>query len=451
MRDHLMDKDSIILKYEQEEVKSVQNAIRELNKQNSKQTEQLDNVQERINKLYALAGKQPLESKSTTVALPEDEPSKEILNPICSYDDLYIKARASLIGRGLDVDNLDYHDLVSKNELSEIEKELNRPLSQREKWKKADFVAVFIAASVGSLADIALGNRNSSITGANTDFSKWLNEFHKHDGGGPIDYQGKGFGGGYHRGLSRGHDILRFVEAIMMFKNGEFIGVRHEYGKAIKVVSKVNQYGTPYEQLSVIEAIVKYARHMFADLFSTCSLPFPGSSFLAECDDRQLRKFAADMYQNGFNCKNIILQSLSTVIIEVIIRIYYSIQSVKRYKCEVELAEDYSNFEAFKRFFKPANKEKLREMLLVAHAIVTAVNIGKVIIKKSPWEINITEIFSVVKYGVMVLKSTMSRNSEYAKLIRNSNEIHERWELLEREICYSLEDAARGTTEILII
>ena len=451
MRDHLMDKDSIILKYEQEEVKSVQNAIRELNKQNGKQTEQLDNMQERMNKLYALAGKEPLESKSTTVALPEDEPSKEILNPICSYDDLYIKARASLIGRGLDVDNLDYHDLVSKNELSEIEKELNRPLSQREKWKKADFVAVFIAASVGSLADIALGNRNSSITGANTDFSKWLNEFHKHDGGGPIDYQGKGFGGGYHRGLSRGHDILRFVEAIMMFKNGEFIGVRHEYGKAIKVVSKVNQYGTPYEQLSVIEAIVKYARHMFADLFSTCSLPFPGSSFLAECDDRQLRKFAADMYQNGFNCKNIILQSLSTVIIEVIIRIYYSIQSVKRYKCEVELAEDYSNFEAFKRFFKPANKEKLREMLLVAHAIVTAVNIGKVIIKKSPWEINITEIFSVVKYGVMVLKSTMSRNSEYAKLIRNSNEIHERWELLEREICYSLEDAARGTTEILII
>ena len=446
-----MDKDSIILKYEQEEVKSVQNAIRELNKQNGKQTEQLDNMQERMNKLYALAGKEPLESKSTTVALPEDEPSKEILNPICSYDDLYIKARASLIGRGLDVDNLDYHDLVSKNELSEIEKELNRPLSQREKWKKADFVAVFIAASVGSLADIALGNRNSSITGANTDFSKWLNEFHKHDGGGPIDYQGKGFGGGYHRGLSRGHDILRFVEAIMMFKNGEFIGVRHEYGKAIKVVSKVNQYGTPYEQLSVIEAIVKYARHMFADLFSTCSLPFPGSSFLAECDDRQLRKFAADMYQNGFNCKNIILQSLSTVIIEVIIRIYYSIQSVKRYKCEVELAEDYSNFEAFKRFFKPANKEKLREMLLVAHAIVTAVNIGKVIIKKSPWEINITEIFSVVKYGVMVLKSTMSRNSEYAKLIRNSNEIHERWELLEREICYSLEDAARGTTEILII
>lgn len=446
-----MDKDSIILKYEQEEVKSVQNAIRELNKQNSKQTEQLDNMQERINKLYALAGKEPLESKSTTVALPEDEPSKEILNPICSYDELYIKARASLIGRGLDVDNLDYHDLVSKNELSEIEKELNRPLSQREKWKKADFVAVFIAASVGSLADIALGNRNSSITGANTDFSKWLNEFHKHDGGGPIDYQGKGFGGGYHRGLSRGHDILRFVEAIMMFKNGEFIGVRHEYGKAIKVVSKVNQYGTHYEQLSVIEAIVKYARHMFADLFSTCSLPFPGSSFLAECDDRQLRKFAADMYQNGFNCKNIILQSLSTVIIEVIIRIYYSIQSVKRYKCEVELAEDYSNFEAFKRFFKPSNKEKLREMLLVAHAIVTAVNIGKVIIKKSPWEINITEIFSVVKYGVMVLKSTMSRNSEYAKLIRNSNEIHERWELLEREICYSLEEATKGTTEILII
>ncbi len=63
---------------------------------------------------------------------------------------------------------------------------------------------------------------------------------------------------------------------------------------------------------------------MFADLFSTCSLPFPGYSFLVESDNRQIRKFAADMYQNGFNCKNILIQGVSTAIIEIVLRIYFS-------------------------------------------------------------------------------------------------------------------------------
>lgn len=451
MEDLCMDKDSVILRYEQEELKDVKNQVDELSKSNDDQAKQLDDIQAKIKQAYAMFGKKPLEPKINNISVVDKNVVEQINLPEMSYDDLYEKARVSLLDRGLDVDNIDYHDLVFKSELKEIEETLNRPLSRKEKWTKGDFVAVFIAASIGSLADIALGNRNNKFTGQDSDFSKWLNQFHKHDGGGPIDYQGEGFGGGYHRGLSRGHDILRFIEAIMMFKNGEFVGIRHEYGKAIKVVSKVNQYGNPYEQLSTIEAIVKYAQHMFADLFSTCSLPFPGSSFLAECDNRQIRKFAADMYKNGFNCKNIIIQSLSTIIIETIIRIYFSIQSVKLYKTEMELSDDYSNLEAFSKFIKPVSKEKLNEMLLVAHAITTAVNVGKVVIKKAPWEINVTEIISVVKYGVKVLRSAMNRNSEYAKLIRNSEEIHEKWKQLEGETCYIDEELVSEMNEVLII
>lgn len=446
-----MDKDSIILKYEQEELKDIEGDLAELRDNNDIQSAEIDEMQEKLNKVYVMLGKKAPESKVGTLRVVTDAPSYSSVVSVNDYEDLYQKARVSLIERGLDVDSLDFHDLVSENELQEIEKELNRPLSRREKWTKGDFIVVFIAASIGSLADIILGNHDNKFAGQNSNFSKWLNQFHKHDRGAPIDYQGKGFGGGYHRGLSRGHDILRFIEAIMMFKNGEFIGVRHENGKAIEVVSKVNQYGTPYEQLSTIEAIVKYAQHMFADLCSTCSLPFPGSSFLVECDNRQLRKFAADMYQNGFNCKNIIVQSLSTIVIETIIRIYYSIQSVKQYKAEFELSEDYSNLEAFKRFFKPVSKEKLNEMLLVTHAITTAVNVGKIVIKKAPWEINVTEIFSVVKYGVKALKSTMARYSEYAKLIRNSDEIHQKWIALEGKICYDDDEMVDEMTEILVI
>ena len=424
-----MDKESVILKYIKKETDSIDDGISEIKSRNSSREQSLDEVDSRLDEIYAMLNMKkrnilPIEKPEIST-----EPSKSEFSAI-SYDELYNKAALELVKRGLDIDSLDYHSLVTESELIEIEKELNRPLLRREKWEKADFVAVFIAASIGSLVDLILSDRNNKFTGKGSDFSKWLDQFHQHDGGGPIDYQGKGFGGGFHRGLSKGHDVLRFIEAIIMFKNGQFEGVRYIDGVAHKVVSSVNQYGTPYEQLGWIEAMLKYAKHMFTDLFSTCSLPFPGSSFLFECSDRDLRKLAATMYQNGFNLKNIMIQSLSTIIVEVIIRIYFGIKSVQNYNSEFELTEDYSNFTAIKEFIKPSSKEKLFEMFLLAHSIVTAVNVGKVIIKKSPWELNVTEIISVIRYSIPVVNGVIERNSEYSKLIRNADEIHEKWEQL---------------------
>lgn len=166
---------------------------------------------------------------------------------------------------------------------------------------------------------------------------------------------------------------------------------------------------------------------------------------------QKLRKLAAEMYQNGFNMKNVIIQSISAIIIEIIIRIYFSIQSVRDYKNEVDIQEDYSNYNEIKRVGKSHNKEKLNEMLLVAHAIVTVINVGKVVIKRAPWEINIAEIISVIKYGVRVVKATRRRNSEYAKLIRNSKEIHELWGKLEETVNNIDEKAVLETMEVLTI
>lgn len=423
-----MDKDSVILKYLQNEVADADKDIKGLKKRNINRENALEGLDNKLDEVYSLLNMKKREINP--IKQPQIVEQVPLKHSDYNYEELYYKASRELIKRGLDIDSLDYHSLVSEDELNEIEKELNRPLPRREKWEKGDFIAVFIAASIGSLIDIILSDRNNKFTGKDSAFSEWLNQFHKHDGGGPIDYQGKGFGGGYHRGLSKGHDILRFIEAIIMFKNGQFEGIKYIDGVAHKVVSSVNQYGNPYEQLSLIEAIIKYAQHMFADLFSTCSLPFPGSSFLVESSNRNLRKLAATMYQNGFNIKNIMIQSLSTIVVEVILRIYFGIKSVQKYKEEFEVNEDYSNLEAVKEFIKPSSKEKLNEMLLMAHSIVTAINIGKVVIKKSPWEINIIEIISIIRYAIPVVNGVISRNSEYSKLIRNADEIHGKWEQL---------------------
>lgn len=429
-----MDKDSVILKYLQNETENCDKNIKELTNINDNNTKRLNKLDSKVDKIYTLLNKKKISStfvnEAKEVSNRDDECS---ISQPKTYDELFMIAKNSLINRGIDINDLDYHKLVGKEQLKEIIDNLNRPLEKRVKWTKNDFIAVFIAASIGSLVDFILSNRENKFTGKDSKFAEYLDKFHKHDGGGPIDYQGKGFGGGFHRSLSKGHDILRFVEAIIMFKTGKFEGVRYINGVAHKVVSNVNQYGTAYEQLGWIEAIVKYAQHMFADLFSSCSLPFPGSSFLFECNNRELRKFTVIMYQNGFNLKNIMSQSLSTIIVEIILRIYFGIGEVKRYKNDIEIKEDYSNFKAINKFVRPSDKDKLYEMLLLAHTIITAINVGKVAITKKPWEINVTEIISVIRYSVPVLNNAINRHSEYAKLIRSADEINKNWESLKCE------------------
>lgn len=437
-----MDKDSVILKFEQENTSDIENEMQELQSSNDSHEKRLAEMQSKLAKLTGKSGlskpilrKSKRSPKTVFVARQED----------VSYVDLYAEAQQSLFDRGLSFDDYDYNNLVSNAELEEIIAELNSPLPREEKWRKSDFIVTFIAAFVGCTADIILSNKDNKLTGNGSKCSEKLNELHentfKHKSGAPIDYQGKGFGGGYHRELSKGHDLARFNEGIKMFKEGKFEGVRYIDGVAHKVITTANQYETPFAQLTTIEAIIGYASHMFADLFSKYSLPFPGYSFLTESNSRNIRIFAADMYKNGFNLKNIMTQSVSAIIIEVIVRLFYSIQSVKDYADKVEIDEHYSNIDALKEFINPKNKEKLNEMLLVAHAIVMAENVGKITIKcivakdlASVSQLNIAEIIAVVRYGISVVNSVAARNNEYAKLIYHTDETNANWAELEEQI-----------------
>ena len=429
-----MNKDSVILRHQQGTVSDAEKELAELKKSNNDHEIKLAEMRAQL----AALGAKPTKKRLISVKRKKEDNKKSQKDeePV-SYELLYETARKSLTERGLDVDNLDYSDLINEEELTKLTNELNCALPREEKWHKSDFIVVFSAAIIGSVMDFILSNRDNPLTGQKSKLSNQLNDtLHegKHSPNAPIDYQGNNFGGGFHRELSKGHDIARFSEGIRMFKNGSFEGIRYVNGVAHKVVITSNQYGNPYSQLTTIEAIIEYSKHMFADLFSKASLPLPGYSFLAESTSRDARKFAADMYHNGFNCKNVIIQSVSTIAIEIIIRIYCSILSVKNYRDQIEVAEDYSNLEAIKQFIKPANKEKLNEMLLVAHSIVTLFNLGKVIITKNLAEINVTEIISVVRYGLSVVSAMNKRNNEYRKIIYHSDRIDDIWKQLDSAI-----------------
>lgn len=435
------EKDLVILKHEENRIDDSLVDVNKLKESNSKQEERLIDMQQRIDEAYKRIGKRKIisvlnrkdsENNVNTVEANED----------VDYDLLYSSARKSLISRGLDVDSISYTDFIDDTEINAVIEALDRGKPREERWKKSDFIVVFVVALIGCGVDFVLGNRNNPITGKGSKVSDTLNEIHektwKHATGGPIDFQGKingiSFGGGNHRELSKGHDLFRCIEAIQMFRNGKFEAIGYVNGTKIGVETIVNQYNNPYVQLPLIEAIAEYMHHMIADFCSNNSLPFPGYSFLQESTNRDIRKFAADMYSNGFNCKNVMFQSITNVIIEIVIRIYFSIMSVKKYKESIDIAEDYSNWEAIKSFVKPASKEKLNEMLLAAHTIVMAFNIGKIVIKKNVAEINITEIMSVVTYGFKVTKAIAKRNSSYTKIMYHAEEINRNWEAIEADM-----------------
>lgn len=434
-----MDKDYIILKHEQLETEDIKERTEALEKDHDDLDKALAEMRQKVSVLCDEADIQMNQIRPASFATIDNT------EPIAlkTYEEIYDTARSSLMVRGLDPDDVSYGDLLTEQEIREIEHELNALLPREEEWVKNDYVVVFAAALIGGAADFIFGNRKNQLTGKGSKFAEELNKLHKHEGGAPIDFQGKGYEGGYHRAFSRGHDILRFYDGIKMFKEGKFIGVDG-------FVTTVNQNGTQYEQMALIDACVKYSKHMAADFCSTCSLPIPGFSFIMEGGNsqqmRNLKALTLTMYHEGFNCKNIMIQSISTISIELILRIYYGINSVSKMKEDLDIADDYSNYDQIKQFLLPGNKEKLMEMLLLTHTIVTAMNIGKIAISNSVRidQINITEIMAVIRYGTSVLKTTWDRNDEYKKLMRNADLISQRWKeieisLFEDEILHTLE------------
>ncbi|MEQ8200531.1 MAG: hypothetical protein ABRQ24_03795 [Syntrophomonadaceae bacterium] len=449
-----IDKDTVILKYQQDEIKDMDSDTVNIQDKNRSNTDRINAIHEQVQEImdfYSLNyPKRQVPELSVVKKYSRSNNENNIDN---SYDELYLHASSSLEARGIDLNKLTYNDLLDSDVIAAIDHKLNRPLPPAERWTKDDFIIVFVAAAVGMIADFVFGNRTNPLTGSgykasiadngwnfsrvdNSIFSDWLEDLHIHDSGNPLDFQGPGFGGGFHRELSKGHDLLRMAENIWNIKNGRFVGIRYENGQAIQVISTINQYGTSYEQLGNIEAILGYFQHMVADFFSSASLPFPGYSFLRECSDRELRILSANMYKAGFNLKNIVIQAISTIAIELILRIYIATNETKKILGEgksFNILADYSNWENIKSVVSVSHI-KYQEMFLVTHGLTTAVNLGKVIIKKAPWEINVTEMMMTVRYLIPVLQDYLWRNSVQAELARNNQEILGEWERLMNEI-----------------
>ncbi|MFH1810003.1 MAG: hypothetical protein ABIJ09_14755 [Pseudomonadota bacterium] len=301
----------------------------------------------------------------------------------------------------------EFDSLFSAKDLQRIERELSSPI-QREKWDRWDFAAVFVAGIAGVTADHFTG-------GVDNQLKEWFSGIKINaDSNVAIDYQGPGFGGPYHRAMSPGHDILRIFIALWQIKTGNFVGLKQTVGGFEQVVAGVNQYGNPFNTYDGLEALIVWLKHLLSDFVTAKSLPVPGASFLTDMPNHEVRKFAIQLYQKGFNIRHLLAQALAPALVEVVVRFYI-------------LAREYRSCGEIK--FPSAKSLKNTEMLLAAHAMVMAVNVGKVAVQcnaEGPLalrKLNIPSIVVTIRYFIPFVVKRMKLSDPVEILKRNAREI----------------------------
>jgi len=366
------------------------------------------------------------------VGISAPKPSPELVKPMTgnwieklndeeTWEDSVANSEAFLRSEGICTDNISSIGLLSSKELRELNNYLQRPIYDRIAWDRWDYLFSFGAGIFGGLVDVVAGTPGKFLQAKMVDQNHWLGNMmeqihkyhHKTQPPAPIDYMGPKFGGGHHRGLSSGHDLLRPLSGIKQIKEGKFRGHYFEYGKRILVEKHVSHRGTTYNPTPWKEAVVLYLIHMFCDFFSQTSLPIPGTSWLRECSNREVRVFTMDMYKQGINLRHLMLQTLSPLTVELLLRVYFAV----RYR-QTEIPEEDI-------------KLKKSELLLLGHSISTAFNIGKIIIMNNPLLLNVPQVIFTSKQLLGFLILEQNRNSFISKYRRNIFEIEEELDELE--------------------
>lgn len=322
------------------------------------------------------------------------------------------------------------NEMTADEYISKITEEMNAIDLSSVPIDKWDIVVTFALAVLEVAGDFFIGDPSFkySLANKNGPFCEWLDKFHEKASStgkwwghkrSPLDYQGEGYGGGDHRAKSiihgspflrsekalydkgkddkeekgivektvdwamLAHDLITFSLAMYSISSGKFIdfrkfpeGEQSLLKKCFLVVSPTNQKGRPYDSCDVITAFIKYAVHMFADFFSKMSLPLPGFSLLTRIKDSEVEKFALKLYREGMNMRTLALQGIPVGVTELLMSLYVWIRAKDDGEGMSEAAWNH----------------KKKKLLLISHGITTAVNVGKIVITKAPWRLNLVVI-----------------------------------------------------------
>lgn len=377
--------------------------------------------------------------------------------------------------------------LTADEYIAKVTDEINKINLDSVPIDRWDMLVTFLLASLEVAGDFFSGDPDfkNSLANKNGPFCKWLEKFHdkasstskwwghkgsvldyqkdatKHLTGMAGDHRGKTFSHDMplasflygakvkeddskgikvakrtYNGFLIAHDLLCFSLSIYSLCTGKFVDFGYYVDKSTgeKVFGKIVQDG--FEQYNIFEAIVKYLVHMLADFCSSRSLPIPGFSILTHIPNRDVEAFALKLYRNGMNLRTMALQSVPVGVTELLMSVYIWVRSKDR-------KDEYS---------EEAWEHKKNKLLLIAHGITTAVNVGKVIITKSPWRLNLVVIARTFQLMWKVIdEETKLTNNHILKLdeqvLRARIESSQTLVLLD-ELLYETDNLNRLTDEL---
>lgn len=203
----------------------------------------------------------------------------------------------------------------------------------------------------------------------------------------------------YHRLLSLGHDpLLGFVFGVADILSGRMTTI----DKAGKVVSQVMENYADRTEADVFAAIAKQIVHLKSDMTTSMGLPAPlmGLFNLLQFGsvgeyEQTIAEIVQGMYYEGYDFVHFCSMSVSSMLVEVVVRIGYAIKRIKEgvaIKNAIPLSTDREKM------------PKLGTMLFTAHSAATAINAGKVLFTENPMAINYPQWIAFAKYSYQQLK-----------------------------------------------
>lgn len=187
----------------------------------------------------------------------------------------------------------------------------------------------------------------------------------------------------YHRLLQLGHDpLLGFVFGVADILTGRMTTI----DKAGNIVSQVMENYADRKESDIFAALAKQVIHFKSDVTTSMGLPVPLMSLfnllqfgsIGE-EEQTIAEIVQGMYYEGYDFIHFCSMSIPAMLVEVIVRLGYSIKRIK---------EGHEIKDAIPFSLNREKHPKLATMLFIAHAGATAANAGKVYFTHNPVAIN---------------------------------------------------------------
>lgn len=204
----------------------------------------------------------------------------------------------------------------------------------------------------------------------------------------------------YHRLLSLGHDpLLGFVVGIFDILTGKMTTI----DKSGKIISQVMENYSDRKEMNIFTAISKQVIHLKSDMTTSMGLPVPLMGLFNLLNvgnigeqNQTIAEIVQGMYYEGYDFIHFCSMAIPTMIVEVIVRLFYAIKRIK---------EGYSLKDSLPFSLNREKNPKLSTMLFIAHSASVAINAGKVYFQSgNPLAINYPEWVAFGKYSYKQLK-----------------------------------------------